>query len=224
MTVLLCHDMPMRWLVAGTIAAAGIAAWTRPANAEVMADPPIMRNCAHAKTWALVEACLKRFDARLKPLRTVRGARLILLQGGTSYAAHRWLYVTHGGEWRLAAMIDDHDDAETDPIDLAPIRIDGADGVRLTIGESARWTVRLHDMTPRPALMRTRRSLYCDGSTPRCSAIMNDCEILVQGAAIFAFHGAVSFDDGLIRVAGDRTLAGTACFQPEVTPLGWSKH
>jgi hypothetical protein len=213
----------MRWVVVAC--ALVLVSATAVARAKiVIMEPAIVRQCPHAPTWDGIEKCLKKLG---KPtvLRSLPGARVVRLDqksGDADFDIGVSLYVDQGKQWKLAGLYEAHG-TEYELLAAEPLTVGKHTGYRLEVGEMLRTAVSLDGVTSTPALFTMRRVMFCGGDAWRCPEVITACDVLVRGAALWAFRGAITIADNKVTVKGDRSITGSFCSVPEQTFLGWSQ-
>lgn len=210
----------MRWLVIVLVALSSPA--TARAKMVIM-DPPMVRMCPHSPTWSGVVGCLSK-TWQVTPLRELPGAHLVHIEQTRGEAAIDLgvlLYIERGKEWRLAGVYQ-HRGADYEVLGLSAQTVGKHAGFRIDLGQLFRTTAMPDGVTRIPAVMALRSSLYCGGDNWRCTEITTACDVLVNGGALWSFHGQVSIADNQIHIAGDRRQVGPFCSVSETQFLGWS--
>jgi hypothetical protein len=212
----------MRWLVAVVLL---VASATATARAKiVIMEPAIVRQCRSAPSWEAVEKCLKKLG---KPsvLRTLPGARVVRLdqkRGEEDFDAGVSLYVERGKEWKLAGLYEARGQ-DYELLGAEPLSVGKHTGYRLEIGEMIRTGVAPDGIITVPALFAMRRVMLCGGDSWRCTEVTAACDVLVRGATLWSFHGAITIADNKVNISGDRRYTGQFCSVPESEFLGWSQ-
>jgi len=190
------------------------------ASALVIMDPPMVRKCPKAKTWAGVATCLGNHGT-VKVMHTLKGARLVSLtqrQDGRTIDGGVFLYVERGGEWRIGGHW--AGGSEYQVLAFEALTIGKQVGYRLDIGQASPMTVMLDGQYPVRGLMRQKRSLFCSGDHYGCPDATSTCEILVRGNALYTFRGSLKIDGNIVYITGDRSKAGP-CAPTDRMFLGW---
>lgn len=217
------HDRGVRWLV---ILGLVLTARTADARRLVISDPPMVRKCPKGKTWQAVMSCLAQHSTP-KVAQSLRGAKLVTLfqkNGKGQLVDHGvLLYVERGGGWQIGGRFETYG-GEYAVLQLAPIKIGKRTGFRLDIGLVSPFTLMVDNISPVPAQLRTRRSMFCSGDSYACPEAVTTCEVTVDGQAWHVFHGALSFADNAVVVDGDRSRAGAHCQVSAKVYLGWTQR
>lgn len=214
------------WILLGVVAIA-TAVGAREASARiVISEPPMVRACPGAKTWPLVERCLAAQGAVQleRSLPKAKLVRVVMHEDQTTYDAGIYLYLQRpDGSWSLGGMFTGgmSGGSSYTVLELAPETIERHTGYRLEIGQITRTTSSLDGATSVPILLRTRRVLFCAGTSYGCPDATTQCDVITHGKALFTFRSTLVFETGLVRVVGDRSHAGAACNTTERVFLGW---
>jgi len=188
----------------------------------VVMEPTVAYRCPRAKTWELVETCLRQHGTPTL-LQQVTGAKLVAL--GTPEQPSQqgfYLYVQRGKQWQLGG-IDESDQLQL--IKLAPITINKHRGYKLDIGRFVPNGVIREDGSIALARVRTMYSLYCSGDNYGCARIVTVCEVFEGGKVTGLFRGTPSIvDQNLVKVTGDMSQAGPACRVSDRAYLGWTPN
>lgn len=193
----------------------------------VVRDPPLVRKCPGGKTWNQVMSCLaKHTTPRLR--REVKGAKLVTLMQKTGSNAPVdngvLLYIERDGAWKIGGRFETYG-GEYTVLGLSPITVGKRTGYRLDLGQASPFTLMVDGVSPIAALLRTRRTLLCNGDSYACPEVTTACEVTVDGLAWHAFRGTLSFQEGGIAVVeGDRERAGPNCPTNQKVHLGWAQR
>jgi hypothetical protein len=214
------HDRAVRWVL---LLAIGLSASTADARRLVISDPPMVRKCPKGKTWQTVMSCLQQHSTP-KVAREVRGAKLVTLfqKNGTNQLVDHGvlLYVERNGGWQIGGRFETYG-AEYTVLGLDTITIGKRTGYRLDLGQASPFTLMVDNVSPVPALLRTRRSMFCSGDSYACADATTMCEVTVEGHAWYVFRGKVTFEENAAVVEGDRARAGQHCLVNQKVYLGW---
>jgi hypothetical protein len=206
----------VRWLIV-LLALCGDAA----ARRIVISEPPIVMACRDGKSWAVVEACLAR-QGTLTVERTLKGAKLVRIvqkNEGKPLDLGIYLYVSRpDGSWHVGGMFEG---ASYSVIAFEPLVHFGHAGYRLDVGQIARSSVSLDGATSVPAVITTRRVLFCAGDSYGCPDATMQCDVFIHGKALWTFHGSLVFEKDKVKVVGDRSKGGQVCVPSEDVYLGW---
>jgi hypothetical protein len=191
------------------------------ASARVILDPPLVRRCPTGKSWGEIAACLSK-GATVKVLEQRAGAKLVRLALKQSYGVESGLllYVERRGLWRVGGYMSSYR-TDFQLLGFEQIKVGKHKGYRIDIGQVADTRLVIDDISPVPAIVRTRRSLYCSGNQYRCSEVTTLCEVLVHGNTRFLFRGKVSIEDATVHVKGDTARAGPHCQVAPAVALDW---
>jgi hypothetical protein len=191
------------------------------AAARVVLDPPLVRRCPTGKTWGEIVTCLSK-NATVKVLEQRAGAKLVRLALKQSYGVESGLllYVERRGLWRVGGYMSSYRQ-DFQLLGFEAMKVGKHEGYRIDVGQVADTRVNIDDISPVPAIIRTRRSLYCSGNQYRCSEVTTLCEVLVHGNTRFVFRGKVSIEDDAVHVKGDTARAGQYCVVEPRVSLDW---
>jgi hypothetical protein len=208
----------VRWLALALILLSGEAL----ARKVVIREPPIVRACPDGKSWSAVETCL-RAQGTITIERSLPKAKLVHVMqertGGEIDDAGVYLYIARAdGSWAIGGMFDG---GSFSVMDLAPLTIANHAGYKLDIGQIMRTTISLDGVTSMPAIVATKRVLFCSGSSYGCPDATTQCDVIVHGKTLWTFRGTITFEPGVARVVGDRTKGGAVCVPTEQVYLGW---
>lgn len=198
----------MRWVLACMVAFAGVA------SAHVVRVPTVARECGEEPAWKDVAACAAKFGA-VKIERTLPHARLVRITNPTDGIRGIYLFVEAGTKWRLGGLYED----DVAVLGLDTVTFDGHPVYRIEIGMSNQFAVSLDGRTTTRTMFVEHEQVYCTGTSYRCTSVRTSCDALVAGKAQLTFRGTVTWKDGALLVAGDRSHAGKFCDEREVAPL-----
>jgi hypothetical protein len=200
----------MRWAIACMVALGGVA------SARVIRIPPVAAACSEEQTWDDVATCAAKLGT-MKIERTLPHARLVRITNDRSGIHGIYLFVERNKTWRLGGMYED----EVAVLGLDALTFGGHSVYRVSFGVSEHSDVSLDDSTMTPVVFVQRDEMYCTGAGYRCTTVRTSCDALVAGKTQLTFRGTVSWKDGALHVAGDRSHAGTFCDEREVAPLSF---
>lgn len=210
----------MRWLVLCVL----LAGHTALAKRVVM-DPPLVRACPGGKAWPAIAACVAK-QGTVRVVRQTPTARLVRIEqvrDGKPYETTLALYVIRKGEWKLGGMWRSYA-TEFDVLGFEQVTVGKHTGHRIDLGQTQTFIAVVDDISPVPALLRMKHSLFCGGDYYGCTDVTTLCEVLVRGQARFVFRGSLSIkDDNMVVVSGDRTKVGPSCATSERAYLGWQQ-
>ena len=208
----------MRWLALALLLLTGEAA----ARKLVIREPPIVRACPSGRSWGAITACLGQ-QGTITIERSLPKAKLVHViqegRDGVPDDAGVYLYVQMGdGSWQVGGMFDGN---PFTVMDLAPLTIANHAGYQLEIGQIYRSSISLDGVTSLPAIIATKRVLFCSGSTYGCPDATTQCDVIVHGKTLWTFRGKITFEPGMARIVGDRSKGGQVCVPSEQVWLGW---
>lgn len=187
----------------------------------VIMDPPIVTACPGGKAWDAVQTCLAR-QGKLTFERTLPGARLVRVvqnNDGAPYDAGLYLYVQKPDKsWKIGGMFEG---TSYSVIDLKPLTIAGHQGYELDVGQILRTSVSVDGATASPAVLSTKRVLFCAGDSYGCPDATTQCDVMVRGKTLWTFRGTITFEPGKAVVHGDRSYGGQVCVPTKDVFLGW---
>jgi uncharacterized Zn-binding protein involved in type VI secretion len=198
-----------------------LLATSATAKRIVIMDPPIVSACPGGKSWDAVQVCLAR-QGKLTFERTLPAARLVRvvqINDGKPYDAGVYLYLQRADKsWRIGGMFEGTSYAV---IDLKPLTIAGHRGYELAIGQILRTTVSIDGVTASPAVLFSKRVLFCAGDAYGCPDATTQCDVMFRGKTLWTFRGRIAFEPGKAVVHGDRSHGGQFCAPTKDVFLGW---
>lgn len=187
----------------------------------VIMDPPIVTACPGAKAWDAVQACLAR-QGKLtfeRSLPTAKLVRVVQNNDGTPYDAGLYLYVQRPDKsWKVGGMFEG---TSYSVIDLKSLTIAGHQGYELDIGQIMHTTVSIDGSSSVPAILSTKRVLFCGGDSYGCPDATMSCDVMIHGKTLWTFRGSIGFEPGKAIVHGDRAYGGQFCSPTRDVFLGW---
>jgi hypothetical protein len=215
----------VRWLMLICVAIL-MTASAADARRLVISEPPMVRKCPKAKTWNLVMSCLAKHSTP-KLTKEVKGAKLVTLMqksGTTMIDNGVLLYVERNGNWQLGGRFETYG-GEYSVLGLSPITVGARSGYRLDLGQASPFTLMVDNVSPVAALLRIRRSMFCNGDSYACPEVTTSCEVTVNGMAWHTFRGTIAIQEGgIVVVDGDRERAGPHCSTTQKIYLGWAQR
>ncbi|NVB81416.1 MAG: hypothetical protein HOV81_23675 [Kofleriaceae bacterium] len=166
--------------------------------------------CDASKVWVKVTSCLARQGYKISVLHEVDGARLVALRWDKATEATLGLFLLERGTWTRQGFY-----ATTNASNELLSFKRAGDAYRMDVGSSVSTTVQLEDGFPKQGTLRRIFTTEC--RTGRgCRTITTSCDVLVDGKALWAFHGRMIWNGtGAVKVAGDTRFAGKLCAPPK---------
>jgi hypothetical protein len=208
----------VRWVIVCLLVCVG----TADAKRLVILEPPMVRKCPKAKTFPLIQACLKKHGTTVVVKRSLGNARLVAT-GTTSNGRQQdtalYLYVERNGQWHIAGTFESWMGYSV--LGFEYQKLGKHTGYRIDIGQAIPTNVMLDDVNHAPAVLRTHKSLYCSGANYDCVEAVRSCEVYVAGQPRFVFRGTLELDLQSVNIKGDRSRGGAMCSPPPKIYLGW---
>lgn len=187
---------------------------------KVVREPPLVRTCPEAKTWAQIEKCAAQEGAVTieRALPNAKLVRVVLDPGAEELDLGVFLYVQDKKGWHIAGLYEGHAGrlamgGRYVVTDLAPLAIKNHTGYQFDI---TWWE---------PGVRTLRMSVLCSGADYRCSTAITRCDQMEHGKVIETFQGTLEITGpSEAHVAGDDSHAGDHCGPTRRVILDWPEY
>ena len=188
---------------------------------RVVRMPTLAELCPANAEWSTVAQCIRR-HARFTFVRDADQLKIIDIDSDAGgYYGGLYVY-RHDRQWTLSGQVRLYQRHEILATTHATFGSHGAERVDIGIAAAMPFAPDGENVIAQ-GVFRQRITAVCFDSPGGCSQLVTACDMLLHGKAYNSFRGTLTYENGALGVAGDRTNEGLFCRQPQIVSASFDE-